>query len=98
MVRKSSRKNKGKKSKPAAAGAPSLNDRGRYQPQHKKTTATGPSSAKAAKKSKKSVDTMRCVAFNVNKCDCAIYLTDPSEGPSLPNLEGRSIRSTPACH
>lgn len=61
MVRKSSR-TKGKKSKPASsAGAPSLNDRGRYQPQHKKATATGPSSAKAAKKSKKSADAIRCV-------------------------------------
>lgn len=56
MVRKSSRKNKEKKTKPASAGAPSLNDRGRYQPQHKK--ATGPRSA--AKTSKKSIDSIRC--------------------------------------
>lgn len=57
MVRKSSRKNKGKKTKPASAGAPSLNDRGRYQPMHKKATA---GSAKAAKKSQKTVDSVRC--------------------------------------
>lgn len=58
MVRKTSRKDKAAKAK--SSSTPSLNDRGRYQPLYKKPAASGPSS-KAALKSKKTVDTTRCV-------------------------------------
>lgn len=59
MVRKRSRKDT-KAKKKSSSSTPSLNDRGRYQPQHRKPITTG-SSSKPALKSKKAVDTSRCV-------------------------------------